>query len=565
MRLEAHVLRRNVASGRIPVALICYCSLFILSLEADEVIPCLPLKEVIRQTIKYQWAIQTSELSIDAQAGVLEQATGAFNPFLSTGYSKLFQRDIQSVLGVKSGLNGFTSTTNLSLQTLARLGTTYGISYQNINTFNPLLLSTLMPPRTDASTLNVTVVQPLLRNLLYSPQTTLEQTQRLQLQVTKYQNIQNIAQAIVTSISAYWEFVAARKLLIIQRAQEERLCLLEEYAEDLVKEDQEGFATLYQPRADLALATANRIQAEQDVRSTYNALLFSMGLIPDDKKEVPELDVEEFPISDDLCILDQEWYDRYLNALPDNRTDIIAAKIVIEEADLNLRSAKNSLLPDVNVTGIAQVMNTTSAQRARDLFESSNFKSPEKDYTVGVSLTFPIFNDTAKGLVKQNRALKSQAVVSASFIESQAVSEFKTAYTLYNALLSEVKRLRRSTDQYKKTVDSEYLKLREGLSTYFIVLTLQTYWQQAQIQQVIIEKLFSENFAQLRFLSGKLINWISEDKEVESDDVNISNDIFMVIPCKTMGEKENESCESLSDLPADFNLEETSEEYSRGE
>jgi len=551
-----------VASGRIPVTLICYCSLLFATLQADEIPPCLSLDDVIRQTIKYQWTIQTSELSIDAQAGVLEQATGAFNPFLSTGYSKLFQRDIQSSIGMKSGLNGQTSTTNLSLQTLARLGTTYGISYQNVNTLNPVTLTPLIPPRTDASTLNVTVTQPLLRNLLYSPQTTLEKTQRLQLQVTKYQNIQNIAQALATSISAYWEFVAARKLLIVQREQEERLCRLEEYAEDLVKEQQEGYATLYQPRADLALATANRIQAEQDVRSTYNALLFTMGLIPDDKKEIPEVAVEEFPISDDLCVLDQEWYDRYLNALPDNRTDIIASKILIEEAVLNLKSAKNSLLPELDITGSAQILNTTAAQRARHLFESSSFRGPEKDYTVGVSLTFPIFNDTAKGLVKQTRALKSQAVVNADFIESQAVSGFKTAYTLYNALLSEVKRIRRSTEQYKMTVESEYLKLKEGLSTYFVVLTLQTNWQQAQIQQIVIEKLFSQNLTQLRFLAGKLINWISEDKEIEPSDVNASKDIFSVTPCKTMGEKESESCETLPDVPLDFNFETYEEESS---
>jgi hypothetical protein len=98
----------------------------------------------------------------------------------------------------------------------------------------------------------------------------------------------------------------------------------------------------------------------------------------------------------------------------------------------------------------------------------------------------------------------------------------------------------------------EYLKLKEGLSTYFVVLTLQTNWQQAQIQQIVIEKLFSQNLTQLRFLSGKLINWISEDKEVEPSDVNASKDIFSVTPCKTMGEKESESCETLPDVPLDL-------------
>lgn len=540
-------------------ALLCFSSLSIAALEADS-IPCLSLKEVIRETIKYQWSIQTSELSIDAQAGVLEQATGAFNPFLSTGYSKLFQRDIQSSIGLKSGLNGYTSTTNLSVQTLARLGTTYGVNYQNINTFNPLLLTGLLPPRTDASTVSANITQPLLRNLLYSPQTTQEQVQRLQLVVTKYQNIQNIAQAVVNSISAYWQFVAARKLLVVQRQQEELLCQLEQYAEALVSEQQEGYATLYQPRADLALATANRIQAEQNVFSAYYALLFTMGLIPDDKEEIPELLAEDFPITPDLCVLDQEWYDRYLDSIDDNRTDIVAAKILIEEAELNLRSAKNSLLPEVNVTGIAQLANTTSAGRARHLFESSNFKSPEQDYTVGVSLTFPIFNDTAKGLVKQQRALKSQAVVNYNFLESQAVSDFKTAYTLYNSLFSEVKRLRYSAEEYEKTVQSEYLKLKEGLSTYFVVLTLQTYWQQTLVQLISTEALFSQTLAQLRFVAGKLINWVSEDKDVEPADVNLSTDIFVIPNGNTAGPPEDESCAHIIDLPPETDMEATYEE-----
>ncbi|MFI5333895.1 MAG: TolC family protein [Chlamydiales bacterium] len=528
--------------------------------ENPNTIPRLSLNDVIRQTIKYQWTIQSSELAIDAQAGVLEQATGAFNPFLDTSYAKLFQRDIQSAIGLKSGLNGYTSTSNLSLQTLARLGTTYGITYQNVNTLNPLTLTPLRPPRIDASTVNLTVTQPLLRNLLYSPQTTLEKTQQLQLKAVKFQNIQNIAQAIASSITAYWEFVAARKLLVVQWEQEQLLCTLEEYAEDLVNENQQGYASLYQPRADLALATANRIQAEQNVRATYYALLLSMGLVPGEQKEIPDLLVDDFPISDSLCVLDRNWYDRYLNAIDDNRTDIIAAKILIEQADLNLISAKNSLLPAVDVTGTAQLLNTTAAQRARHLFESSNFRNPERDYTVGVSLTFPIFNDTAKGLVKQTRALKSQAVVNADFLESQAISDFKTAFTLYNALLSEVKRIRLSAKDYRLTVESEYLKLKEGLSTYFFVLTLQTFWQQALIQQIFTEKLFAENLVQMQLSSGKLIKWISEDKEIEPSDVDTTTDMFLVMGCETMGSKPSESCTLEHPLPPGTNVSGDTEE-----
>lgn len=526
---------------RFPKALLFLCSLCAFSLEAEEATCHLRLEDVISETLLYQWSIQTSELAIDAQAGLLEQATGAFNPDLAAAFSTLFQRDIQTSVGLKTGLNGRTVTSNLSLQTLARLGTTYGFSYQNSNVLNPAA-----PPRTDMTTLTFNVTQPLLRNLFFSPATTLEKTQDLLLKAAKYQNIQNIAQAVATSINSYWDLVAALKLLKIQQDQEKRLCLLAEYAEQLVKENQEGYTSVYQPQADLALATASRIQAEQNVRAAYNVLLFNMGLIPDDHQEIPELTLEDYPIPEDLCILERSWYDKCLVEVPNKRSDVIAAQLLIEAADLNLTSAKNSLLPELNLTGSAELLNTTALNRARSLFESSNFHGPEKDYTVGISFNFPIFNDTAKGLVKQDRALKAQAIVNANLLGGQITSNFKTFYTLYNSLLREVKRTRMAVEDYRKTVESEFLKLREGLSSYFIVLTQQNSWQAAQIQLIVFENLFVQNLVQLRLTAGELIKWDSPDQEIGKELVMTTLDLFKQAPCETIREKEEVlPCEPL--------------------
>lgn len=529
---------------RFATALICYCSLTLATLDGSEA-PVLTLKETVAETLRYQWAVMTSELSIDSQAGLLQQATGAFDPFLSANFSKLFQKDIQTALGVKSNQSGRTTFTDGSIQTLARLGTTYGVSYANTNIFNPII-----PPRTDQSTLNFNVTQPLMRNLLYSPQTTLEKTQGMQLRAVKLQNVQNIAQAVFNTINAYWSLVAAKKALNVQRDQEERLCRLEEYAEELVRENQEGYATLYQPRADLALQTANRIQAEQNVISAYNTLLFNMGYVPDDKREMPDLILEDFNIPEDICVLGTEWYDKYLAQIPEMRTDIQAAKVQIEIANLNLISAKNSLLPELDLNGVVGLLNTTSAQRAKEVFESSSFHDSQKNYTVGVTFTFPLFDNTARGLVKQQRAAKSQAIVNENFLESQIVSDFKTAYTFYNALLAEVKRVRHSAYEYRNTVSAELLKLREGLSDYFVVLQLETNWLQAELQLIQTEMLFVQNIAQIQLLTGKLIDWGSLEKEVETEDVILTIDMFRQAPCETMKEEPSGSCDWLPERPA---------------
>src|ERR1700722_8997553 len=166
--------------------------------------PLLSLNEVIMHTLEYQWSVQTSELTIKAQEGVYEEAQGAFNPLLTSEGTRLFQRDIQNPPGNKTHFNGRTTNTVLSLQTLTRFGTTYSINFSNDNIKNP----TIIPSPQDSTTVGVSVNQPLLRNLLFSPQTTLEETQRLQLKAFRLQNVQNIANAIFSSIIAYWDFVS---------------------------------------------------------------------------------------------------------------------------------------------------------------------------------------------------------------------------------------------------------------------------------------------------------------------------------------------------------------------
>ncbi len=520
-------------------ALIFFLGFFLVPLEADESY-FLSLQEVVDQTLKTQWAVLNSELNIDVQKGLLEQATGAFNPELAAAMSRLFQRDLQTFVGMKTDFNGRVTTTNASIQTLARLGTTYGISYDNINTLNPLTLTPLMPPKTDFTTLSANITQPLLRNLLYSPQTTLERAQRLQVKATQLQNVQNIAQAVLNSINSYWDLVAARKLLCIQREQEQLLQDLENYAEELVKEQQAGYASIYQPRADLALVTAQRIQAEQNVRSAYYILLFNMGLIPDDQAEIPDLELEDYPAFEQFCKLETSWYDKYASLVPENRADVIAANILVQIADLNLKSAKNALLPELNLSGIASLLNTTAAKKG-DLYESSDLKGPEKDYTVGVTFSFPIFNDFAKGLVKQDRALKSQAIVNENLLEGQIYQNLKTAYTLYNALQLEVEKARVSTTEYEKTVETELIKLHEGLSNYFIVLTQQTSWQGALQQLIVLENLFVQNITTILLNLGKLVKWDSLNDPIVADDVIYSLDLFKEEPCEKIQYEYQES------------------------
>jgi outer membrane protein len=274
-----------------------------------------------------------------------------------------------------------------------------------------------------------------------------------------------------------------------------------------------------------------------------------MGFIPDDDQEIPDFQFEDFPDFGSYLGLDQRWYDSLLTAIPLNRSDIIAAEVLVKITDYNLRSAKNSLLPAVDLIGCANFLNTEALKKAREVFDSTKARNPEKDYTVGINFSFPIFNDTARGLVKQQRALRSQAQVNLDLLGSQVVSSFKTAYTFSNALLEEVKKNALAAEEYRKTVEAEKIKLENGLSTYFVVLTLENNWLSALLSFVNSERQFVENLLQLRLLSGTLVRWDPQGEIVTEVEDVFSYPVINDLPSQPVEKFIEELCELSSEEP----------------
>ncbi len=465
--------------------------------------------DAIKQTLQNQWSIQLSEQQTVVQEGLLQQAAGAFDAVLNTDYSRTFQVDLQSPLGDKSDFVGKLTETNLILQKLSRIGTVYSLNYRNVNVLNPFIIN-LEPPRTDTTALSFSINQPLLRNLYYSPQTTLEKVQYMAYESSVFQNVQNIANAVATTLAAYWQVVGNKKILNATIQQEEELTRFAQYAQRLVDEDQQGAASVYQPLANLANATVDRLQAEQNVRTAYNALLFAMGSAPprEDEDTYQCIEFEPLPPLTNLPELDECCFQNYLSLIPIKRMDVVASHLLEDVAALNLQSAMNSLLPELNVIGKAGLLNTNGGRRHSGLYESFPAQSkPEKDYTIGITLSYPFCNDAAKGLVKQNKALLFQSQINTSQLESQIITNFKIAFTLNNALVKQLVEARKATKDSRLALDAEVIKLQIGLTSWFDVLGLANDAIAAQIQEYSLEILFLQNLVQLHLLVGDLVSW----------------------------------------------------------
>lgn len=500
----------------------------------------LSINDVLLQTIENQWVIQTGELNVDTQLGLLQQATGAFNPELQASITSLFQQDINGPLGGKTDSYGRVTSTNVSLQKLSRIGTVYSVNYSNTNVLNPVTLP-LEPPYLDTSTIGFSVTQPLLRNFLYSPTTIAEQTQYLEYESSRLQSVETIAESLAVTLTRYWDVVAAQKVLKARQGLEERLSLFASYAEALVAENQAGRASLHQPYANLATAVVNRIQAEQDLRAAYNALVLAMGNVPEGEGGVPcGMTFEEPALPRELKEFDCSCFESLLCGIHVKRPDLAALYLLEESASLALKSALNGLLPLLNVTTGVQFLTINGGPQPSGIYGSSGFNQAEKDYSVGLSLSYPICNDIAKGFVRQQKAALGQARLNTDQQEAQVVTGFKTAFTFNNALVKELVKARFATEEFKAAAETEFLKLQVGLSSYFDVLNLQNDSLSAELQEIAVERLYLQNMVQLFLLSGNLVRWRVYDEWIDIADIH-----QLICGSFTNEEKDEQQCDSV--------------------
>lgn len=487
-------------------------SLFVIFFTCSSLVcqgACLfTVNDVIRETLENQWAIKTSELVIQTDLGLVEQATGAFNVQLNASLSNLYQFDLQSNLGLKSDFNGGITSTTVMLQKLTRMGTLYSLNYINTNTRNRLTIP-LEPPRTDRTIVSFTLAQPLLRNLWFSPQTILEKTQYLSFEASRLQNIQNIATAIATSLTAYWQVVGAKLILDAQKDLEEKLGLFAKYAEALVTEEQKETASLHQPYANLASAIVNRIQGEQNLIASYNNLLFAMGRVIEGEGDelFCGLEFEQFCLPEKIAPLDECCFETLRALIPLQRADLVSTYLLQESALLNLKSAQNSLLPQLNVVASTNFLNTNGGRQPSALYESFPSDRPQKEYLLGLTFSYPFCNDVARGLVRTQKAALTQSEINTDQLQSSIIANFNTAFTFNNALAKELQNARRAASEFTDSAVTEFARLQAGLSTYFDVLNLANDATSAKIQAIRIEILYIQNLINLYFLTGDLVKW----------------------------------------------------------
>ena len=482
-----------------------------------------------------RWLAETDVLR--ARAG-LGTAAGRFDPLFTT----TFNWDRRSI-PVNNPLLSGTGTTLVSLAALtshtADLNFSYsqgfatGTAYQvtlNNRKQSSTSLSNLFNPSVSAS-LNVGFSQPLLNGFGYAAN---KRTLRIALNNRRSADKSFEEQLIITISQVqnlYWDLVFAREDVKVKQRSVE---LAEKLYKDNVRQVEIG-----------TLAPIEVVRAEAEVARTRQDLIVSQTFLLQQQTLMknaitkdplgPALrDIEIVPtdlISKPPAIESKPLAEAVEEAF-NSRPDIQRQKIALENAGIDVRGARNALLPILNVSGgwgtqglggnSRLTTSTFTGFEASSLnplvdangnpvliggqpvfagtavFDRTTTVSPGgiggayhvlrnadfPNYSLSLNLQIPLRNRAAQADSDRARLSQRQAEVSLRRLQNSIAVEVRNAQISLQQNQARVTSAQKSRELAERTLDAEQKKHQLGASTIFFVIQAQRDLAQAQSAEV---------------------------------------------------------------------------------
>ena len=375
------------------------------------------LCDVLRYALENQWDIHIAQEEVRRQSGLAQRDSGPFDPIFDTSLGYTWQHQVQ-VTGFKTDKKGKITNQKVSLKKLTRLGTTLSLSGEVMREYNPALAYSNPFIRENTFNLSFVVDQPLLRRFHDNVAAITEKVSFLELQAIKWESINVIADQLRNAVKSYWDLVAAKEILQIRTDSLARLQQLSVSTKRLVEGGQIAASELNQQYAELAAVDRQRTNAEQQVYAAFNNLLDNIGMEQCDFSLFsPHLTLESFPHSlNEKPVLS---VNRLVDEATCRRLDLLAAQIRVQTAALQVRSAQNATLPEMNVRMGTNVINSEVGGRAKPFYSATRAPRPETDFFAALDFSTPIGNNGAIGEFRERRAEKLQACLAEAKLRSK--------------------------------------------------------------------------------------------------------------------------------------------------
>lgn len=469
----------------------------------------LSLRSYLELVMANNTDIAIQRLSLEPFRDAITRAFGVFDPVATGSFNSQRQKTpSNSYLTGANTLVQLSQPARFTYSQTLETGLNYQATFfaQKISTnsgfqnYNPALTSNL----------GVSFSQPLIKNRGRYVNRLPLMIARSRLRKSEYDLKAALLQLVNSAETAYWNVILARENL---RVNESALDLADQALKRAQLELKLGALSpldIYNPQQQYATAEIGVSQARFFLAQQEDALRKQMGadLDPDMRKLPVVLTENVMPTADAAPIDGEMEVEKALNMRPELRSAIQS----LDFDDLQIKSSKNALLPDLSLTGsyTAQGQGGTFYQRS-NVFTQSGTQSQIVSvipgtfgdslsqmfglgypvYSFGLTLRLPIRNRAAAADLADAVVQKRIDTLNVRTIQQQIRLDTLTAANQVEASKAAVKLAVVAQDFAKKYLEAEQKKYDLGTSQIFFVL-------QAQQALVSAESAVVQNSVQYR-------------------------------------------------------------------
>lgn len=448
----------------------------------------LSLKSYLELAMANNTDIAISRLTLEFGKNAIQRAFSVFDPFATGRFTSTRSTTPASdALQGASTLQVLSQPAFFSYNQLLSAGTNYTVSFAGAKTstnsgfqnFNPAINSNLQ----------VSFTQPLLKNRGMYVNRLGIMTARSRLRQTEYGLKDTVMTLLANAENAYWDLVQARDNL---KVLENSLQLANQALERAQLELKLGAMSpldIYQPEQNKATAEIAVSQGRYFLLQREDALRkqISADLDPAISK-LPIVLTESTAVPSDTSKIDAEA--EVQKALRD-RPDLRAVNQSLDVDDLQIRTAKNNLLPDLSLLGLYNTQGRGGVFYQRsNVFGDGNrivavrpggfgdaldqmFGFGFPVYMFGLQLRLPIRNRAASADLADALVSKRRDTLAVRTVEQQVRLDVLNAVNQVESNKDAVKLAITALDFAHKYLDAEQKKYELGTSTIYFVLQAQ--------------------------------------------------------------------------------------------
>jgi outer membrane protein len=482
----------------------------------------LSLKSYLELVMANNTDIQIQRLTLETPKNAIMRAFGIFDPLATASFSSTRTKTpATDALAGAATVVSLSQPARFNVQQILPSGMQYNATFtgsksttnSGFQSFNPALNSGL----------GFSFAQPLLRNRgAYINRLSIN-IARSRVRKSEYDLRDNVMRLLNDAENAFWDVIQARENL---RVQESALSLANEALKRAQRELELGAMSpldIFNPQQQYATAEIGVSQAKFRLAQVEDALRKQIGadLDPQMRKMPIELTETVMPAVEVARVDPELAVEQALRSRPDLKSQIQD----LDTDDLVIRQARNSLRPDLSITGAytAQGRGGVLYQRGNVFTDTSNrlatitpggfgdaldqmFGFGYPIYSFGLTLRLPIRDRRVAADYADAVVAKRMDALQVRSVEQQVRLDVLQAISNVESSKEAVKLAITAQDFARKYLEAEQKKYELGTSQIFFVLQAQSALVQAESTVVQNSVQYRRNVLNLLRRTGQLLD-----------------------------------------------------------